>query len=167
MPVGVYAKKLDACERYLALRKKAAAGDASVKVDLAVAGVEIGKLPLEALDRAVAGVTLTPEQAKTVAQARANATCERLVARMQGRYVHEEQMRIRAALLELYRAGTHPTSDSAGTYWWVVAQQGRETGDVAMMKAGRRGLRAAPGGGWQFTAFLAELEQDLRACEDR
>ena len=68
MPVSVYAEELDACERYVALKNRAAAGDTSVKVDLAVAGVRIGKLDVEELDRAVAGVDLTPEQAGVIAQ---------------------------------------------------------------------------------------------------
>lgn len=163
MPVSVYAGKLDACERYVALAKRAAAGDASVKVDLAVAGVRIGKLEVEELDRAVRGVTLTPEQARVVTQVRANATCESLVARMRGRYIPAEQKRIADALIRLYRAGTHPNSDSAATYWWVVAKRGQETGNVAMMEAGRNGIQAAPGRAWQFKAFLDQLETDLRA----
>jgi len=163
LPVSVYAEKLDACERYVALKSRAAAGDTSVKVDLAVAGVRIGKLDVEKLDKAVAGVDLTPEQAGVVAQARANATCERLVARMRGRYIPAEQKRIVDALLGLYRAGTHPNSDSASTYWWVVARRGQETGDVAMMEAGRKGIRAAPERAWQFKAFLDQLEKDLEA----
>jgi hypothetical protein len=163
MPVSVYAKKLDACERYVALAKRAAAGDKSVKVDLAVAGVRIGKLKLAALDKAVAGVKLTPEQAKVVAQARVNAICDRLVARTVGRYIPEEQKRIADALIRIYRAGTHPTSDSRGTYWWVVAKRGQETGDIAMMEDGRRGIRASPGGGWQLQGFLDQLEADLEA----
>lgn len=162
MPVRVYAKKLEACERYVALARKAAAGDASVKVDLAVAGASIGKLGAADLDKAVRGVKLTPEQARVVAQARANAVCERLVAKMRGRYIPEEQKRIADALIRLYRAGTHPNSDAAGTYWWVVAKRGQETGDVAMMEAGRNGMRAAPGA-WRFRAFLDQLEADLEA----
>jgi len=163
MPVRVYAQKLAACERYVALREKAAAGDTSVQLDLAVAGVRIGKLKVAVLDEAVAGVQLTPEQQRVVTQVRANATCEKLVARMRGRYVPEEQKRIAEALLALYRAGTHPDSDSASTYWWVVARRGQETGDVAMMEAGRRGIQAAPERAWQFKAFLDQLEADLSA----
>jgi len=163
MPVSVHVRKLEACERYIALAKRAAAGDASVKVDLAVAGVRIGKLGVEELDEAVAGVTLTPEQARVVTQARADATCERLVARMRGRYIPAEQKRIADALLELYRAGTHPNSDSAATYWWVVARRGQETGDVAMIEAGRKGIQAATFRAWQFKAFLDQLEKDIRA----
>jgi hypothetical protein len=43
------------------------------------------------------------------------------------------------------------------------AKRGQETGDVAMMEAGRRGIQAAPGRAWQFKAFLDQLEADLEA----
>ncbi len=156
-------QKLDACERYVALRARVSEGDASAKLCLAIRALEIGKIDVAEFSRAIAGAELTPERAKRVAQVRANAICESVVAKTRASGMDPEVERAAALeCVELYKAGTHPNSDSADIYWWLVATQARTAGDAAMIERSIEGLEAN-GGRARFGPLLAELEAALKA----
>lgn len=160
-------RKLDACERYVALRTRVAGGDASAKVDLAVTALEIGKIDAAAFDAAVAGVELRPEQAKAVVQIRANAICEALVAetRSRGQDPESEKAATRE-FVKLYEKGTHPDSDSADMYWWLIGTHAKATGNAAMIERSIEGLEAT-GGRARFGPLLAELDAELKRLKPK
>jgi len=160
-PVPSWRKQLAACERYVALRAKAAAGDASVKVGLAVAALTIGKLSFEQFDAEVAGAALTAEQKQAIGQVRANAICEEISARMRSR--GQDPATDRAAtetFAKLFAAGTHPDSDSSYMYWWVIAKHGLATHDRAMLERSLEALRATGGPG-RWGGIIDEMEAEL------
>ncbi|MFI5402926.1 MAG: hypothetical protein ACHQ1G_08320 [Planctomycetota bacterium] len=158
-----FARKLDSCERYVALRARVNEGDASAKLCLAVRALEIGKIDVAEFGRAIAGAELTPERAKRIAQVRANAICESVVgkARSSGMDPEVEKEATRECV-KLYEAGTHPDSDSADMYWWLVATHAMAKGDAPMIERSIQGLESN-GGREQFGPLLAELDAKLKA----
>ena len=166
-PIASFGRKLDACERYVALRARADSGDASAKVDLAVTALEIGKIDAAAFDAAVAGAELRPEQAMAVARIRANAICEALVAEVRSRGQDPESEKAATReFLKLYEKGTHPDSDSADMYWWLIGTHGKTTGDADMIARSIQGLEAT-GGRERFGPMLAELDAELKRLKAR
>jgi len=161
-PVPSWRKQLSACERYVALRAKAAAGDASVKVDLAVAALTIGKLSFGQFDVEVAGVTLTAEQEQAIGQVRANAICEEISARMRSRGQDPATDKAATeAFAKLFAAGTHPDSDSSYMYWWVIATHGLATHDRAMLERSLEALEATGGPG-RWGDIVDRMKAELR-----
>jgi hypothetical protein len=167
IPMEVFARKLDACERYLALAARARAGD-DVEVELALAAAAIGRIDVAELEARLQGAELTPAQAKTVRQLRVNAVCDRNVALLRTPRGNrpEEFKRITREFVELYRSGTQPDCDSAITYWWVIAYHGAETRDADLLEAGLRAIKAWPGGEARYDSNVGPWEKllaELRA----
>lgn len=161
-PLAAFERRLFACERYVELRSRVANGDPSAKVCLAISALRIGKISLDEFSDAIAGQELLPKQLKAVAQVRANATCEALVARMRssGQDPEAEKAATRE-FVKLYEAGTHPDSDSADMYWWTLGTHAKATGDRDMMERSIEGLLAT-GGRARFGPLLAELEAEVK-----
>ena len=158
-----FARRLDVCERYVALRARVDEGDASAKLCFSVRALEIGKIDAAEFGRAIAGADLTPELKKRIAQVRANAVCEAVVAKMRSSGMVPEAQRAAAdECLKLYEAGTHPNSDSADMYWWLVADHAKTTGNAEMIERSLEGLEAT-GGRERFGPLLDELRKALDA----
>jgi hypothetical protein len=162
VPMDVFARKLDACERYLALAAKARAGD-DVKVELALAAAAIRRIDVAELEKRLDGAELTPAQAKAVRQLRVNEVCERNVDMLRTPRGNrpDEFKRITREFVELYRAGTQPDCDAAITYWWVIAYHGAETRDADMLEAGLRAIKAWPGGEARYDSNVGPWEKRL------
>lgn len=156
-------RKVEACESYLKLRARLAGGDKTAEVDLAVRSLEIGRIDLAEFGRAIAGRELTPEEEKAVARGRANAICESQVAAMRSSGEAAESVETATReFVKLYGAGTHPDSDSADLYWWVIATHAKATADASMIERSLEGLEAT-GGRARFGPLLDELKAELKA----
>jgi hypothetical protein len=155
-------RKLRACERYVALRAKVAEGDPTAKVCLAMRSLEIGRMGLAEFGRAIAGAEMTPERAAKVARLRANAICETRVAETRATGMNPEaESDATIEFLKLYEAGTHPDSDSADVYWYMIGAHARTAGDQAMIRRSIEGLEAN-GGRERFGPLIGDLKALLR-----
>jgi len=163
IPIDVFARKLEACERYVALAAKADAGDASVSVDLALAAARIGRIDVAELDRRLHDRELTPAQAKTARQLHVNDVCDRNVALLRTRRGNQPEVyaQIEKDLVALYRAGVQPDCDSAITYWWVIANHGAQTRDAKLLAAGLKAIKDWPGGERRYDSNVGPWEKLL------
>jgi hypothetical protein len=155
-------------KRSLELRKKAAAGDAASKIDLAIVQGELQVIELSDVEAAIEGQALSPEQERALATLRADATASDM-RQVLGKNRDDAARKMAAdAFLELYAKGAHPARlANRRVYWAVIAGQAVQGKDAAMLKAAIDGLRAVAGAepAPREAQKLKELEEVLRQLE--
>lgn len=147
--------------RYLDLKKKTVAGDATVKLDIAILECTLGLTEFYELEEAVEGQELTAAQRKAVELCRVNAAVAEgaQLARAGGLEDVKEEF------AEIYKKGVLPTQRTFD-FWAVLVQHAYAKGDAAMLEESIKQLKEIFGPGnegakrWlaRFETRLAELK---------
>jgi hypothetical protein len=155
-------------KRSLELRKKADAGDAAAKIDLAIARGGLQVIELSDVESAIEGQTLSPEQERAVAVLRADATASDMIQVLKKNRDEAAMKMVAEEFLALYRKGAHPTRFmNRRLYWSVISGQAVEKKDAAMLKDAIGAIRAIAGAepGPREAQMLTELEDRLKELE--
>ena len=143
--------------RYLDLRKKAAAGDATVELDKAILECTLGLTEFYELEEAVEGRKLSADQQKAVELCRVNAAVAEGLQLARAGSVDDAV----EEFVEIYRKGVYPTQNTAG-FWYRLALHASKQGDAALLEASIAGIRKAFGpGDERMDKILAVLESKL------
>jgi len=152
-------------KRSLDLRKKADAGDAAARVDLAIVRCELGVLEFSDLGGELEGAQLTPEQERAVGALEADATVSDMWQVLKKNRDEAAKSMIAEEFLALYAKGKHPgRPGNRRFYWAVLAGQGVARKDAALLGAALEGLRAVAGAtpSEREAKQLRELEEQLK-----
>jgi hypothetical protein len=148
--------------RSLDFRKKAAAGDAAAKVDLAIVQCDLGVIEFSDLEGEIEGATLTAEQERAVGTLRADATVTDMLAVLKKNRDQAAKDLAAEEFAALYRKGTHPARPlNRRFYWQVLAEHAAGAQDAAMLRVAIEQLRAAAGA--EPPERLARQLKDLEA----
>lgn len=143
--------------RYLDLKKKAAAGDATVKLDLAILECTLGLTEFYELEETVEGQKLNADQAKAVELCRVNAAVDEGLQLARAGSVDDAV----EEFVEIFKKGVLPTQNTAG-FWYRLALHASKQGDAALLEASIAGLRKAFGPhDKRLEKWLADFETRL------
>jgi len=151
----------DAAERYLALEKKAAAGDDSAKIDLLIAHLELARIPLaEVRYRLPFLPKPSPEQ-----QARIDVLSnEEVLAIMKSVDRDKAETRIAAGkrLLEMHRSGRIPAElHRSWGYWSFIIDYAESIGDGSVFEEAFGHLKEKFRGFANLQGHIQEIEKRL------
>lgn len=154
--------------RSLELRKKADAGEAGARADLAIVECDLGVLEFSDLEGEIEGMTLTAEQERAVGTLRADSTVSDMAQVFRKNRDDAARNLVAEEFLALYRKGTHPARPgNVRFYWAVLAGQAVLKKDAPILKDAIGGLRAAAGAepSEREAQQLKELEERLKELE--
>jgi hypothetical protein len=117
-------------QRCLDLKKKDAAGDATVKTDIAILECALGLLEFYELEEAIDGKELTAEQKKAVTLCQVNAAVAEGVQLARAGGMDD----VKEEFVEIYKKGILPTQNTFG-FWAILVQHAAATDDVPMLEA--------------------------------
>ncbi len=152
-------------KRSLDLRKKAEAGDAGARVDLAIVRCELGLFEFSDLQGELEGAALTPEQERAVGALKADATVSDMWQVLKKNRDEAAKSLVAEEFLALYAKGKHPARRGNRRFYWnVLAGQGVARKDPAILGAALEGLRAVAGAtpSEREVQALRELEEKLK-----
>lgn len=155
-------------KRSLELRKKADAGDAAAKIDLAIVQGELGVLEFSDVEAAIEGATLAPEQEHAVGALRADATVSDLTLVLKKNRDDAAMKMVAEEFLALHGKGTHPARlANRRFYWTVLAGQSIQRKDAKMLRDAIEALRAVAGPepADRDAQKLKELEEIVKGLE--
>jgi len=143
------------------LKKKAAAGDATVATDIAILECSLGLVEFYELEEAIEGKKLTADQKKAVAQCWVNAAVGEGIQLARAGSTDD----VIVDFVEIFDKGVLPTRNAYG-FWVILVQHGHAKGDARILEAAIAGLREAFGpdderaNKWlsKFETRLAELK---------
>jgi hypothetical protein len=154
--------------RSLDLKKKADAGDAAAKIDLAILRCDLGVTELFDLEGELEGSKLTPEQEHAVGVLRADSTVSDMRAVLAQNRDQAAKDMATGEFVALYGKGTHPAHvANRRAYWPVIADLALARKDVAMLKDAIAGLKEAWGTepSQRAAGRIRDLEEQLKALE--
>lgn len=154
--------------RSLELKKKADAGDAVARAELAIARCDLGVIEFSDLEGELEGVTLSAEQERAVGVLRADSTVADMMLVFRKNRDEAARNLVAEEFVALYRKGTHPgRAGNRMWYWTVLAGQAVVRKDAPMLKDAIAGLRAVGGAEPPPRAAqqLKELEERLKELE--
>jgi len=154
--------------RSLELKKKADAGDAAAKTDLAIVRCDLGVIEFSDLEGEIEGATLTAEQERAVGTLRADSTVRDMLLMLASNRDDAARKMVAEEFVGLYRKGTHPARiANRQQYWRILADEAVATKDAAMLKDAIAGLRAACAAAPspRVAERLKELDERLRELE--
>jgi len=129
-------------DTWVALKKKADAGDAAAAVDAALAACGLGAASFDDLE--LDEDELTEAQKHAAEVQRANSDVESLRLMLARNKSDGVRATVREEVLAFYEAGTHPDrSDLLGLYWGTVGAVADERKDAAMAAAAAAGMKEA------------------------
>ncbi len=159
--VEAFSRTAGNVRRCLDLRKKAAAGDASVKLDIAILECTLGLTEFYELEEAVEGRELTAEQKKAVELCGVNAAVAEGAQLARAGGLED----VKGEFAEIYKKGVLPTQNTFD-FWAVLIQHAAAKGDAALLEESIRNLKEIfgpdhkAGNKWLagFETRLAELK---------
>ncbi len=132
--------------RSLDLKKKAEAGDAAARIDLAIARCDLGVIEFSDLEGELEGQTLAAEQERSVGVLRADSTVSDMMQVFRKNRDEAARNIVAEEFVALYRKGTHPgRAGNRMSYWTVLAGQAVARKHAPMLKDAIAGLRALGG----------------------
>ena len=155
-------------KRSLDLRKKADAGDAAARIDLAIARCELGVLELSDVETEVEGATLSPQQQRAVETLRADTSVSDMMQVLRKSRDEAAKNMIAEEFLALHAKGSHPARPgNRRFYWTVLAGQAVARKDPKILKDAIGGLRELAGAtpSEREAQQLKELEERLKELE--
>ena len=118
------------------LRQKAAAGDATVKTDIAILECALGILEFVDLEEALEGKELTADQRKAFALCGVNAAVDEGLQLARAGSVDD----VIEEFVVIYEKGVLPTQNTYG-FWVILLRHANAKGDARILEASIAGLR--------------------------
>jgi hypothetical protein len=161
-----FAKSGAKAKDFIALRDKAATGDAAAKIDFLAAQMELGQVGEEEADKRLKELgKLTPEQQKKFAALKSGAAVKAILAG-----VSDEKSAAEAGrkFLAMKKAGRpEPLGESEiQPYWILMMQVAEKDKDVATYEEALKALKARFGTVEEAKEFFEGAEKTLKALKE-